>query len=90
MKIMILIPVYNDWQSVFKLMENINLEVSSLDSEFSVIISVGLALGLALLLAPGGKLRLTVRTLLILPFAMSPALIGISWRFMLQPDFGLF
>ena len=37
-KIKILIPVYNDWQSVFKLMENINLEVSSLDSEFSVII----------------------------------------------------
>ena len=37
-KIKILIPVYNDWQSVFKLMENINLEVSSLDFEFSVII----------------------------------------------------
>ncbi len=37
-KIKILIPLYNDWQSVFKLMENINLEVSSLDSEFSVII----------------------------------------------------
>ena len=36
--IKILIPVYNDWQSVFKLLENINLEVSSLDSEFSVII----------------------------------------------------
>ena len=37
-RIKILIPVYNDWQSVFKLIENINLEVSSLDSEFSVII----------------------------------------------------
>ena len=37
-KIKILIPVYNDWQSVFKLMENINLEVLSLDFEFSVII----------------------------------------------------
>ena len=36
-KIKILIPVYNDWQSVFKLLENINLEVSTLDSEFSVI-----------------------------------------------------
>ena len=56
----------------------------------SVLASVGLALGLALLLAPGGKFRLTVRTLLILPFAMSPALIGVSWRFMFQPDFGLF
>ena len=37
-KIKILIPVYNDWQSVFKLLENINPEVSELDCEFSVII----------------------------------------------------
>ena len=37
-KIKILIPVYNDWQSVFKLIENINSEVSTLDCEFSVII----------------------------------------------------
>ena len=38
MKIKILIPVYNDWQSVFKLLENINFEISNLDHEFSVII----------------------------------------------------
>ena len=38
MKIKILIPVYNDWQSVFKLLENINSEVSNLDHEFSVIV----------------------------------------------------
>ena len=37
-KIKILIPVYNDWQSVFKLLENINSEVSTLEFEFSVII----------------------------------------------------
>ena len=37
-KIKILIPIYNDWQSVFKLLENINLEVSTLKFEFSVII----------------------------------------------------
>jgi len=37
-KIKILIPVYNDWQSVFKLLENINFEVSKLEGEFSVII----------------------------------------------------
>ena len=37
-KIKILIPVYNDWQSVFKLLKVINLEVSKLDGEFSVII----------------------------------------------------
>ena len=37
-KIKILIPVYNDWRSVFKLLENINSEVSTLVAEFSVII----------------------------------------------------
>ena len=37
-KIRILIPVYNDWQSVFKLLENINLEVLPLNCEFSVTI----------------------------------------------------
>ena len=38
MKIKILIPVYNDWQSVSKLLENINSAISSLSHEFSVII----------------------------------------------------
>jgi hypothetical protein len=37
-KIKILIPVYNDWQSVFKLLENINSQISKLNDEFSVII----------------------------------------------------
>jgi len=37
-KIKILIPVYNDWESVFKLLENINLEATKIDINFSVII----------------------------------------------------
>ena len=37
-KIKILIPVYNDWQSVFKLLEDINTQASVLNDEFSVII----------------------------------------------------
>ena len=37
-KIIILIPIFNDWQSVFKLLENINTEVSNLEDEFSIII----------------------------------------------------
>ena len=37
-QIKILIPVYNDWQSVFELLKNINSEVSKLEGEFSVII----------------------------------------------------
>ena len=35
-KITILIPVYNDWQSVFKLIKDINSQVSTLSDEFSV------------------------------------------------------
>ena len=58
------------------------------------VLTVGLttifALGLAMLLAPGGRLRSAAQTLLILPFAMSPALIGVSFRFMFNPEFGLF
>jgi polyisoprenyl-phosphate glycosyltransferase len=37
-KIKILIPVYNDWQSVFELLKNINSKILTLDGEFSVII----------------------------------------------------
>ena len=37
-KIKILIPIYNDWQSVFKLIEKINLQVPTLNNELSVII----------------------------------------------------
>ena len=38
MKTKILIPIYNDWQSVFKLLENIDLQLDNLDSEVSVLI----------------------------------------------------
>ena len=37
-KIKVLIPIYNDWQSVFKLLKDINFQVSTLSDEFSVII----------------------------------------------------
>ena len=66
------------------------VRVTSIFTVASVVFTIALALALALLLAPGGRFRFTVRTLLILPFSMSPALIGVSWRFMFQPDFGLF
>ena len=38
MKIKMLIPIYNDWQSVFKLLENIDSEIESLEDEVSVLI----------------------------------------------------
>ena len=37
-KIKILIPAYNDWRSAFKLLEDVNSEVSKLEGEFSIII----------------------------------------------------
>ena len=37
-KIKILIPIYNDWQSVFKLLENIDLQIMGLDAAVSVLI----------------------------------------------------
>ncbi len=64
--------------------------VTSVYTVLTVVLTTLFALGIALLLAPGGRLRLTVRTLLILPFAMSPALVGVSFRFMFNPEFGLF
>ena len=38
MKIIILVPIYNDWQSVSKLLEEINSNISGLESQFSIII----------------------------------------------------
>jgi glycosyltransferase involved in cell wall biosynthesis len=37
-KVTILIPIYNDWQSVFKLLENIDSQIIGLDIEVSVLI----------------------------------------------------
>ena len=37
-KIIILIPVYNDWQSVSKLLNEININVKGLDFEFSIMV----------------------------------------------------
>ena len=37
-KIKILIPVYNDWQSVFKLLKNIELQICNLNHKISILI----------------------------------------------------
>ena len=37
-KFIILIPVYNDWKSVFKLLENIDLQIAEWDAEVFVLI----------------------------------------------------
>lgn len=65
-------------------------QVTAIYTASTVVLSVGGALAVALLLSPGGRLRAAARALLILPFAMSPALVGVSFRFMFNPEFGLF
>lgn len=56
---------------------------------FDVTATLAIALGAALLLQRAGRINSLARVLLILPFVMSPALIGISFRFFLNPEFGV-
>jgi multiple sugar transport system permease protein len=55
-----------------------------------VVLTVVSALFLALLLRRAGVLQSAVRAVLILPFAVSPALVGISFRFMFNAETGVF
>lgn len=56
----------------------------------TVVITIILSIAVALLLSKEKKHLSYLRVVLIIPFAMSPALIGYSWRFMLNSDYGLF
>lgn len=56
----------------------------------SVALSVVLGLAMALLLQKPSRVNSVVKTLLIFPFAVSPALKGFSWRFMLNPSIGVY
>lgn len=65
-----------------------SVKVTLLFTVPSVLLTIALALGMAMLLTGSGPLEINARTLLVIPFAMSPALIGVSWRFLLNPEFG--
>ncbi len=54
----------------------------------STALTLAVSLGLAVLMAGSSWLEINARTALVIPFAMSPALIGVSWRFLLNPEFG--
>ena len=56
----------------------------------AVVFSVSLGLAIALLLQQGSRLHTFVKVLLIFPFAVSPALKGFSFRFMLDSNSGVF
>lgn len=58
------------------------------------VISVGLTivigLAIALLLQKPGRVTTIIKTLLIFPYAMAPILKGYTWRFMMEPEYGVF
>ena len=56
----------------------------------SVPLSVAIGLGIALLLQRRTRLTTFTKMLLLLPFAVAPALKGYTWRFMLDPGYGIF
>jgi multiple sugar transport system permease protein len=63
--------------------------VTGLFTIISVILSILIGLGIALILERASKLNTLMKSLLIFPFAMAPALKGYSWRFMLNPEYGI-
>ncbi len=69
--------------------------INSLNVTFwFTIISVGLSVVIGLLIAvvvqKQGKLQTLTKILLIFPFAVSPALKGYSWRYMLNDEYGIY
>lgn len=65
------------------------LKVTGLFVTLDVVSTVLVALALALMLRRVGVIQSLVRAVLILPFAVSPALIGVSFRFMLNGEYGV-
>jgi multiple sugar transport system permease protein len=56
----------------------------------SVVLSVVIGLAMALVLQKPSRFNTVVKTTLIFPFAVAPALKGFSWRFMLNPSWGIY
>jgi multiple sugar transport system permease protein len=65
------------------------LKVTALFLGWDVLATLLLALGAALLLRRQGRAYSLARVLLILPFVMSPAVIGISFRFFFNGEYGI-
>lgn len=65
------------------------VQVTSVFVVCNVLVTLLVALGAALLLHRAGRINTFARVLLILPFVMSPALVGISFRFFLNGEYGI-
>jgi multiple sugar transport system permease protein len=67
-----------------------SLEVTATYVVLSVSIALILGLAIALILSKPTRLNVFARALLIFPFAVAPLLKGFSWRFMINPDYGIY
>lgn len=67
-----------------------SIEVTLEFTALSVVISMVLALAMALVLYKPGRANVATRAVLILPFAVSSALKGYSWKFMMDPGYGVY
>lgn len=67
-----------------------SLTITLLFTLLTVAITIIGAILSALLLSRDKPYISFVRAILIIPFALSPALVGYSWKFMLNPDYGVF
>lgn len=67
-----------------------SIKVTLIFAILSVTLSLALGLAMALLLNKKGWRYTAVKSLLLFPFAVSPALKGFSWRFMLDPGYGIY
>jgi multiple sugar transport system permease protein len=66
-----------------------SVKVTALFLGWDVAVTLALSLGAALLLKRQGRVYSLARVLLILPFVMSPAVIGISFRFFFNAEYGI-
>jgi multiple sugar transport system permease protein len=67
-----------------------SVTVTLIFTVLSVTMSLVLGLAIALLLNKPGWRYTAIKSVLFFPFAISPALKGYSWRFMLNPDYGIY
>ncbi len=66
-----------------------SIQVTLVFTVLSVGLTVLLGLGMALILQRPGRFNMFITTLLIFPFAVSPALKGYTFRFMLNNEYGI-
>lgn len=66
-----------------------SVKVTAIFVFWDVLITLIFALGVGLLLKREGKIFSIARVLLLLPFVMSPAVIGISFKFFLNAEYGI-